>query len=281
MKKLQKLSLAAWIFIGLALGILVGMGLMGHPEVARIYFKPLGTIFLHLLQFIVVPIVLFSIIMGVISLKDIRKVGSIGGKTVGFYLCTTACAVSIGLLFASLWQSHFAVLETSDLVYEGVASISLMDTLVNIFPANILAPLVNANMLQVIVIALFFGFGIILVGPKGAPAAALVESLQEISMKVMTMIIKLSPLGVFCLIIPVVAENGPGILGSLAMVLGVAYLAYLGHVLVVYSVAVKALGKVVRDFFQRYVACYDLGFFQRFFCGSIAFEYGRGAKTGG
>ena len=86
---MKKKPLALWIFAGLALGIAAGMLLMGRPDIAEIYIKPFGTLFLNLLKFIVVPIVLFSIMNGVISMKDIKKVGSIGGKTVIYYMCTT------------------------------------------------------------------------------------------------------------------------------------------------------------------------------------------------
>mgnify|MGYP002519305513 CR=1 FL=1 len=96
---------------------------------------------------------------------------------------------------------------------------------------------------RVLLISLFFGFGIIVAGEKAEPFAKFVDSVNEVSMKVMDMIIKLSPIGVFCLITPVVAENGPKILGSLAMVLLTAYICYAVHTAVVYSATVKFIGK--------------------------------------
>ena len=243
MDKKKKLSLAAQIFIGLFLGILAGFAFLsaGKAEWAVAYVKPFGTIFLNLIKFIVVPIVLCSIIGGVISMKDIRKVGSIGWKTILFYMVTTAFAVVIGLLFANIFKGSFQVLQTSDLQYEVAQSTNFMDTLVNIFPSNIIQPLSNAVMLQVIVIALFFGFGIILAGEKGKPLAAVIVSLSDVSMIIMDLILKLSPIGVFCLITPVVAENGAKILGSLAMVLFTAYICYIIHAVVVYSLSVKTM----------------------------------------
>ena len=92
--------------------------------------------------------------------------------------------------------------------------------------------------------ALLFGFGILAAGEKGRPAAALVDSLTEICMKVMDIILRLSPIGVFCLILPVVAENGPQILGNLGLVLLCAYIGYFLHAVIVYSATVKALGGV-------------------------------------
>lgn len=244
MKQKKKLSLAVQIFIGLGLGIIAGLLFMmaGKADFAAAYVKPFGTIFLNLIKFIVVPIVLCSIIAGVISMKDIRKVGAIGWKTVVYYMMTTACAVVIGLVFSNLFKGFFKVLETTNLEYEVATSTNFMDTLVNIFPSNIIQPLSSATMLQVIVIALFFGFGIILAEEKGEPLAKVIVSLSDVSMVIMGLILKLSPIGVFCLITPVVAENGPKILGSLAMVLLTAYICYAIHAIVVYSSTVKAMG---------------------------------------
>lgn len=243
MTQKKKLSLAVQIFIGLGLGILAGLIFMflGKADFAVAYVKPFGTIFLNLIKFIVVPIVLCSIICGVISMQDIRKVGSIGWKTVLYYLMTTAFAVIIGLVFANLFKGGFQVLQTTDLEYEVAQSTNFMDTLVNIFPSNIIQPLASATMLQVIVIALLFGFGIILAGEKGEPLAKVITSLNDVSMIIMELILKLSPIGVFCLITPVVAENGPKILGSLAMVLATAYICYIVHMAVVYSTTVKTM----------------------------------------
>ena len=241
MKALKKLSLAAWIGIAMVLGIIVGLLLMNNPSFTTDILKPIGTIFLNLLKFIVVPIVLLSIIDGIISMKDIKKVGSVGWKTIVYYLCTTAVAILIGLLFANLFKGSFVRLDTAGAEYEA-ASTSIMDTIVNIFPSNAVSPLVSANMLQIIVIALFVGFGILMAGEKGEKFADFIKSANEVFMKVMMFIIKLAPIAVFCMMAWVIANQGAEILGSLALVLGVAYLAYLVHMVVVYSIAVKTMG---------------------------------------
>ena len=243
MKKIKS-NLAAQIFISLLLAIGAGLLLGNHAAFANAYIKPFGTIFLNLLKFIVCPIVLFSILCGIISMKDIRKVGSIGVKTVVYYLLTTACAIVIGLVLGQLMKGFFPALATTDLQYEAKEATSFMDTLVGIFPSNFLAPLVNANMLQIIVIALLTGFGIILVGDKAENVRILIEQINEVFMKVMELILKLSPVGVFCLLTPVVAENGAEIIGSLAMVLLTAYISYSVHAILVYSSTVKVLAGV-------------------------------------
>ena len=237
MKEKKKMSLAMQIFIALVLAIIAGLLMQNYTDFAESYIKPFGTIFLNLIKFIVVPIVLFSIMCGIISMSDIKKVGSIGLKTVVFYLCTTAFAVTIGLIGGNLFRGLFPVVATTDLSYEAAEATSFMDTLVNIFPSNFISPMAEANMLQVIVMAL-----ILLVGEKNVRVVNAFNDLNEIFMKCMEMILKLSPIGVFCLLCPVIAANGPAIIGSLAMVLLAAYICYVVHAVVVYSLTVRTLG---------------------------------------
>ena len=236
------MSLAMQIFIALILAIIAGLLMGNHAEFANSYIKPFGTIFLNLIKFIVCPIVLFSIMCGIISMRDIKKVGSIGLKTVVYYLCTTAFAIVIGLAGGNLFKGMFPVIATTDLTYEAAEATSFMDTIVNIFPSNFLSPIVNANMLQIIVMAILLGFAIILVGEKNKQVVNAFNDLNDIFMKCMEMILKLSPIGVFCLLCPVIASNGTAIIGSLAMVLLTAYLCYIVHALVVYSITVKTMG---------------------------------------
>lgn len=245
MKEKKKMSLAMQIFIALVLAIAAGLLLQKHTQFAETYIKPFGTIFLNLLKFIVVPIVLFSIMCGIISMRDIKKVGAIGLKTVVYYMCTTAFAITIGLIGGNLFKKMFPVIATTDLSYQVGEKTSLMDTIVNIFPSNFISPMAEANMLQVIVMALLIGFAIILVGEeKNTRIITACNDLNDVFMKCMEMILKLSPIGVFCLLCPVVAANGATIIGSLAMVLLAAYVCYIVHAVVVYSFAVKTIGGI-------------------------------------
>ncbi|WP_026517653.1 dicarboxylate/amino acid:cation symporter [Butyrivibrio sp. MC2021] len=221
-----------------------GLLLQNHAEFAATYIKPFGTIFLNLVEFIVCPIVLFSILSGVVSMRDIKKVGKIGGITVVYYFLTTAVAITIGLFVGNLFKGSFPVLTTASLTYEVPAAINGMDVLVGIFPSNFLMPITEANMLQVIVMAILIGFSVILLGEKGEPAIFGINVCNDVSMKCMEMILKLSPIGVFCLLTPVVAANGPQVIGSLAMVLLTAYICYVLHAVVVYSLTVSTLGRI-------------------------------------
>ena len=252
MAQKKKLSLTVKITISLVLGVIAGLLLQGRSDIAVTYIKPFGTIYLNLIKMVVVPVVLLSIMQGIISLQDVRKVGSIGVKTVAFYMCTTALAVTLGLLFANILNVGGGyVIATEGLVYEAKEAPSFIDTLVNIFPSNFFQPMASANMLQVIVIAILFGFGIILAGEKGKAAQEFVDSFAEVCFKVMGMILQLSPIGVFALICPVVAENGPAVLLPLLKVILVAYVGYICHMILVYSMAVKGFaGMNPVTFFQ-------------------------------
>lgn len=244
MKK-KKLSLPILIMIGMVFGILGGIPFQNNPDLAVTYIKPFGTLFLNLIKMIVVPVVLCSIISGVISMKDIKKVGAVGFKSVLFFLVTSAAAVALGIVLANLTQVGTGFnLTTEELTYQAVEAPSFLETLLNMFPSNAFEPLVSATMLQVIVLALFFGFGIILAGEKGELAGRFIESMNEVCLQIMGIIIKLSPIGVFALLLPVVAENGPSVLLPLLKLVLVVYAGYLIHMLVVFSITTKTMARM-------------------------------------
>lgn len=249
MKEKKKLSLPIKIFIGMALGIIAGLifAFAHLGEFTKEWIKPIGTIYVNLLKFLVVPVVLFSIADGVISLNDLKRVGSVGLKTFVYYMATTALAVVIGLALVNIFKGAFTPLPSADieaLTYEAKEAPSVMQVIVNIFPSNLVQPMVTSDMLPIIVIAIFLGAGCLAAGEKGAKIADLINCGQEVVMKIMMMIISFTPIGVFCLMTNVVAENGPQIIGKLALIIGVAYLGYIIHVLVVYGLSVRFLSKM-------------------------------------
>lgn len=247
MQKKRKINLAGWIIICMFAGILVGLlFLMVAPKstFTSEYLKPIGTIYINLLKFMVVPVVLFSITDGVVSLNDLKRVGSVGLRTFIYYICTTAIAVVIGLAVVNCFKGLFPVLDSAvrdSLEYTATDAPKVMDVIVGIFPDNLFKPLVEANMLPVICIAIFFGAGILAAGDKGKKIGELVNCMNDVTMKILMMVIKLTPIGVFCLMADVVAVNGPKIVGSLALVVGVAYIGYILHIVIVYGCSIKFL----------------------------------------
>ena len=240
----KKLNLPMQILIALIAGVALGLicYFAGVPEFTTNYLKPFGTIFVNLLKFIVVPVVLFSMIDGILSMGDLQKVGAVGWKTMAYFLVTTAIACVIGLILASIFNGAglFPTLSLEEgATWDKATTANFMDTLVGIFPSNMWEAFRTANMLQVIVIALFFGGSILASGEKGRLCTDIVTSFNEVINRLMAFIISLSPIGVFTMMSWVVATQGPEIMGSLAIVILCAYIGYIIHTVVVYSLSVK------------------------------------------
>ncbi len=246
----KQMNLGMKILLGLVLGIVVGaifwlaMGAEAAGNFTAKYIKPFGDIFVNLLKFIVVPLVLLSIMDGVIQMGDIKKVGKIGWKTVAYFLVTTAIACVIGLVVASIFKGSFPMLELAEGAEYQAKSANLMDTIVNIFPNNFINPLSTAAMLQIIFIALIFGCGVLVAGEKGKLFGDVIISFNVVTQRVMGFILALSPYGVFALMVWVVAAQGPKILGSLGLVLLAAYIGYILHVVLVYSLSAKVFARM-------------------------------------
>ena len=243
---MKRLSLTTQILIALLLAVLAGVLLHNQADFVNSYIKPLGTIFLNLLKFIVVPLVLFSIMAGILSMNDIKKVGSLGLRTLLYFMVTTIFAVTLGLVVPTLLKGVLPLIHINQnaAATVEVPRLSVVDQIVEMFPSNLVEPLVSMRMMPIIVIALFFGIAMVHVGEKGEMARKITLSFNDVVGKVLQYIMALAPIGVFCMLTPVVVENGPSVLGSYAALLGLAYLCFAIHAGVVYSSSVALLGKM-------------------------------------
>ncbi|NIM90292.1 MAG: cation:dicarboxylase symporter family transporter [Candidatus Aminicenantes bacterium] len=222
---MKKIKLHTKIFIGLTLGIIVGLV---FGEKARL-IEPVGTIFLRLITMIVVPLVLVSLMLGTASLGDIRKLGRIGIKTIAYFTITTMIAISIGLFLANVVNPGYGLNEQvkEELYknYESKAQIgiqrmkekpSALDVLVDIVPTNPLKSLVEGNMLQVIFLALLFGIILTLIKKERAePLIKFLEGLNDAIIQVVHIAMRLAPYGVLALIAAVIGQYGVQILVTL------------------------------------------------------------------
>ena len=242
---MKKPSLTTQIGIALLLAVLAGVLLRNQADFVNGYIKPIGIIFLNLLKFIVVPLVLFSIMAGILSMNDISKVGKLGLRAVLYFMGTTLFAVTLGLVVPSLMKGFLPLIRISPDVLATSIEVpdrTVMDQIVEMFPNNVIAPMSSMAMMQIIVIALFFGIAMVHVGEKGEMARKVTLSFNEVVGKILEYIMALAPIGVFCMLTPVVVENGPSVLGSYAALLALAYLCFAIHAGVVYSAAVGLLG---------------------------------------
>jgi len=237
-----KMRLATKILIGLAFGILVG--LFVSPDFANTFLKPIGTLFLRLIKMIIVPLVFSSLVVGASSVGDVKKLGRMGGKTIAYYLVTTAIAVIIGLILGNVLQPGAGLELPVDAKYEGKEAPSLINVLLEIVPDNPLGALVNGSMLQIIVFALFIGISITIVGKRADTVKNFFDGFAEVMYKITGIVMEFAPYGVFGLIAPVVAAHGLDVLAPLAMVIIAVYLGCILHAAIVYSTSVKMFAKM-------------------------------------
>lgn len=236
----MKMRLTTKILIGLAAGIVVGL-LMGEGNVDFIqqYLLPFGTLFLRLLQMVIVPLVLSSLVVGACSLGDLGKMGRIGGKTVAIYIVTTTIAIVIGLFFGNILQPGEGLPLDVDAAYEAPEERNILITLIEIIPTNAVDAMAGGAMLQIIAFALFLGVGITIVGDQAKPVSDFFDALAEVMYKVTGVVLQYAPIGVFFLMLPVAAAHGPSVLAPLGKVIAAVYIGAILHVAIVYSGLVK------------------------------------------
>ena len=233
-EKKPRFSFVAKILISMGLAIVIGLVLQytNCTRFATNYIAPGGTVFLNLIKFIVCPLVLFSVMAGIVSMDDIKKVGLLGFKTILIFFGTTVVAIVFSVLTSMAVKGVFPLLDrvAKQAPYEAPPSLSVADMIVGVFPSNFAKPFIDANMLQIIVMAIFFAVAIILIGGVvGKRLSAGVRLLDALCVRTLAIIMDFSPIGVFCLMCPVVATNGATVLGSLAAVIVVMYGCYFVH----------------------------------------------------
>lgn len=204
----KKLKLWQKVIIGMVLGILFGVY---GKEYAQ-YLKPFGDVFLNMIKMVVVPLILFSILNGVISVSDASTFGRLGIRAFLMYMITTAFAVTIGLTFANVFEPGVGL--TIDLTnpIEHQKSEDLKDLFIDIIPSNPIEAMAEGKTLQIVVFAFFTGFALILIGDKGREVKNFISSCTHLVFKMIQLVIQLTPYGVFAIMSWVVADFGIGIM---------------------------------------------------------------------
>ena len=240
MKKRSSLLLKISIgfVIGIIFGFTVGPFVPTNPMLAD-YVMPfidlVGKIFLRLLMMLIVPLVFASLVAGAASVGDARKLGRIGIKTLVLYLLTTAVAIVIGLMCGNLFQAGSGMNIPGDLQANARAAKPLVDVVLDIFPSNPIASMVNANMLQIIIFALFFGVACIIAGEKGKRISDAFENIASVMYSLTHIVMSFAPYGVFALIAGTAAKFGIAILAPFVKVIAAVYIGCIIHAVLVYS----------------------------------------------
>jgi|TARA_A200000159_G_scaffold133620_1_gene131779 Na+/H+-dicarboxylate symporter len=204
-----------------------------------------GRIFIALLKMLVVPLVFVSLVCGAASLGDTGSVGRLGGKTIGLYLVTTAVAVSLAMLIALTTDPGLGGESASGMAsastFEPKTAPSVKDTFVNVVPSNPIAAMADGKMLQVILFALLFGLALSKAGASGEKLRGFFSDLNDVMMRLISMIIALTPIGVFCLMTQLGATLGLAEIAKVAMYFATIVIALLVHASLVYPLLLKTL----------------------------------------
>lgn len=235
MKEKKELGLTTKIFIGLIGGLIMGIifnqfipnGYVRDTIFVEGIFYVVGNGFIRLMKMLVVPLVFCSLVCGSSAIGDTKSLGKIGGKTIGFYLATTALAVSVAISIASLIRPGIGLnmesIEKGDVTV--AESTSAVDTLLNIIPENPFNSLANGTMLQVILFALVVGILIAKMGEKAELIANFMNQCNDLMMEMTNMVMGLAPIGVFCMISRTFANIGFDAFGPLLKYMGSVVIA--------------------------------------------------------
>lgn len=261
------MSLTVKILIGLVVGAVTGIVFNifapdAFQSVNTYFLDPIGTTFLNLIMMIVVPLVFFSIALGAAGMGDPKKLGRIGGKTVGFFLVTTAIALAIGLTIALVVQpGNEGMLSEGDENFTAEEAPPIMETITNIIPSNPIEAMATGDMLQIIAFALFVGVALAILGDKVAGVTKLFEQGNDIMMYLVGVIMKVAPYGAGALIASALGEAGLDAMLSLIMYMLCVIAALILHSVITYGGAVAVLGKMNPvKFYKGFFPAIAMGF---------------------
>lgn len=243
----KKMSLTSRVILGMLLGILTGFLIRTffadvtfiHEYIVDGLFDVGGKIFIASLKMLVVPLVFVSLVCGTSSLKDIATLGRLGGKTVAFYLSTTAIAITLALFLANLFKPGAGADLSAATTFVAKEAPTLGSVIVGMFPTNPISSMANGNTLQIIVFAVLFGIAISAAGKPGERIAEIFKDLNEVIMKLVALLMNIAPFGVFFLMAKLFTGLGLDAIFNLINYFLVLVAALLIHGLVTYSAMLK------------------------------------------
>lgn len=235
-------GVALWkrVLAALALGLI--FALVWPSATPSVMF--MGDLFVRAIRMLVAPIVLITIASGITSLADPKRLGSLGGKTVGLFALTTAIAVSIGMLVATIVQPGVGAPLGTAAPHALGEAVTPYQQLIGIIPLNIVDALAKGDMLALIFVAIIVGVGTVLAGEAGKPFAAMLQSLSEVLLKVVGIVMEATPFGVFALIANAVAANGAAVFVNVGWLALAVVLGSLIQITVVHSLILRLFAKL-------------------------------------
>lgn len=256
----NKMSLTTRIMLGMVAGVFLGLlfqFILGDKEDVLIplglfdlavkgffvdgLFHIGGQIFIASLKMLVVPLVFISLVCGTCSLSDPKKLGRLGGKSIALYLTTTAIAITVAISLALLVSPGVGYDVPTEAAFDAKQAPTLTQVIINMFPTNPINAMAEGNMLQVIVFALLFGIAMALSGEPGKRVAKVFDDLNTVVLKLVTILMNLAPIGVFCLMAKLFTTIEMGLILGLAKYFFTVLAALFIHALINYSALLKVL----------------------------------------
>ncbi|WP_066779908.1 dicarboxylate/amino acid:cation symporter [Sphingomonas sp. CCH5-D11] len=245
------------VVAGLVLGALLGAL---WPEAAPAV-KIVGDLFVRLIKMLVVPVVLITIAAGIAGLGDPRRLGPIGGRTIGLFALTTLIAVSLGMGVGLLVRPGEGIALAGVAPHVLGAAVSPSDQLLSIVPANIIEALAKGDMLAIIFTAILLGIGSVLAGEAGKPVVALLQGLAAVLLHIVRIVMEVTPFGVFALIANAVAANGAAVFVNVGWLALCVIVASLAQMLVVHAGLITLIARLpVVRFFRGIVDALAIAF---------------------
>lgn len=244
------MKLTTKILLGILLGLIVGTVLHlyfpGVFDVLNGYiFDPIAELFIKAIKMIVVPLVFFSIAAGAAGIADPRKLGRIGVKTIGLYMLTAAVAITIGLLLANIIAPGEGVTIGEAAEKPDIQEAPpIKETLLNIVPENPIQAMAEAEMLQIIFFALFFGIAMALLGDKVDRVKAVIDQGSEVTIKMVDLVMRTAPYAAFALMARAIGQAGIELIGSMAWYMVTILGSLILHMAVIYSLLIWLLAKM-------------------------------------
>ena len=248
---IRRISLPMQVIIALVLGVIVGLLLYGHDEIAN-YIKPFGDVFLNLIKMIVIPVVFCSLALSISNVGESKTVGRYGFKTILYFEIITTIAIGLGILFANIFKPGKGLdpdkLPKGDIsTYESSAKAAesstygnhFIDTIVNIVPQNLFEALTSGELLPIIFFAVFFGVALSAIGKKAEPVKAVLSGSLEAVFWMINKILKLAPIGVFAFICTTIMTFGASALIPLLKLLLVVIGAMMFFIIVVLGIVAR------------------------------------------
>ena len=254
-KRSKKLNLTVQIMIGLAIGVILGFIIPKSWTGVIKASQTIGTIYMNALKMMIYPLVFCSLVCGIRSMGSVSATGRIAGRAMVFFLSTTCLACVFGIFVpqtVGIGRNAKFQLENADVEVNNVSNI--LDTITNLIPSNPFASFVNGDMLSILVFAVIIGFAILALQEKAQPLMDLITSVNEVSMKILFEVMKFTPLGVLCTIMPVLATTGADTVVSIGTALLTTYAIIIIYAVVVYGIIVKFVAKMPLKTFVKSVS---------------------------